>query len=134
MYKALRAALRTAAPPLLLLVALHPTQAEAQARGNRDKAPASSQVTLSVEVRAQIQDFYSSREASGAEVLPPGIRKRLERGKPLPPGIAKRTAPAELRSRVEIPEEYELVEVGVDVLLVEVATDIIHDVLMDIVR
>jgi hypothetical protein len=66
--------------------------------------------------------------------LPPGIRRNLARGKPLPPGIAKRNVPAELRSRVGIADGYELVEVGLDVFLVEVATSIIHDVLMDVIR
>jgi hypothetical protein len=68
------------------------------------------------------------------EALPPGIRKRLARGKPLPPGIAKKVAPAGLRSRVRLADGYALVEVGLDVLLVEVATSIVHDILTDAVR
>jgi hypothetical protein len=35
---------------------------------------------------------------------------------------------------VGIADGYELVEVGLDVFLVEVATSIIHDVLMDVIR
>jgi len=119
---------------LLALLVIAPVEAEAQGRGNRDRATTEAGVTLSVELRAQIGDFYSSRPESGVEALPPGIRRRLERGKPLPPGIAKRTAPPELRSHLHLPDGYEIIEVGLDVLLVEVATDIIHDVLMDIVR
>ena len=45
-----------------------------------------------------------------------------------------KSAPDELRAQVDLPEGYELVEVGLDVFLVEVATSIIHDVLMDIIR
>ena len=52
----------------------------------------------------------------------------------LPPGIAKQVAPAGLRSRVRLPDGYEIIEVGLDVLLVEIATSIVHDVLMDVVR
>ena len=66
--------------------------------------------------------------------MPPGIRRRLERGRPLPPGIAKKMPPPELQSRVELPAGFEIVEVGLDVLLVESATNIVHDVLQDIVR
>ena len=66
--------------------------------------------------------------------MPPGIRRNLERGKPLPPGIAKRTPPSDLQSRVRIPERFEIVEVGLDVFLVEVATGLIHDALMDVMR
>lgn len=91
-------------------------------------------VTLSPDMQVEIRDFYSTRNASGVKALPPGIRKRLTRGKPLPPGIAKRSVPAGLRPRLQLHAGYEIVEVGLDVLLVEVATDIVHDVLMDVVR
>lgn len=90
-------------------------------------------LTISIGDREEIRSFYGSRVAS-AEALPPGIRRNLARGKSLPPGIAKRSPPAELTSRVGVPSSYELVEVGLDVLLVEVATGIIHDVLMDVIR
>lgn len=119
---------------LSLLWAL-PASAEAQGRGNSDRAPAArTDVTLSVDLKAQIGSFYASRPETNVEALPPGMRRRLERGKALPPGIAKKTAPADLRSRIELPDGYEIVEVGVDVLLVEVATNIVHDILMDVVR
>ena len=68
------------------------------------------------------------------DALPPGIRKNLARGKPLPTGIAKKVAPAGLRSRVRVPDGYQIIEVGLDVLLVEIATSIVHDILMDAVR
>lgn len=91
-------------------------------------------VTLSAEMSTQIRSFYASRPASNVESLPPGIRRNLARGKPLPPGIAKRSAPPELASHVHVRDGYELVEVGVDVFLVEVATNVVHDVLMDVIR
>ncbi len=124
---------------LTLLPLFVPLQdVEAQGRGNRDRAVAASHsiggVTLTVEMRGQIQEYYSTRTASGAEALPPGIRRNLERGKPLPPGIAKKTSPPELVSRVALRDGYELVEVGLDVLLVEIATNVVHDVLMDVIR
>ena len=117
--------------PLLFASAL---EAEAQGRGNRGRGAAPAAVTLSVEVTAQIREFYASRPVSGAEALPPGIRRRLERGKPPPPGIAKKTAPPELHSLLELPGGYEIVEVGLDVFFVEVATGIIHDALLDLIR
>jgi len=135
----MRTVLRTSMASLALalpLLGLAPAQAAAQGRGNRDRGAvtATATVTLSTELKAEIGRYYASRPAAGVEALPPGIRRRLERGKPLPPGIAKKSAPPELRSRLEIPSGYEIVEVGLDVLLVEVATSIVHDVLMDIVR
>ena len=66
--------------------------------------------------------------------LPPGIEKNLARGKSLPPGIAKQYLPADLRhSLPAAPDGYERIIAGGKVLLVEVATQIIHDVLTDII-
>ncbi len=120
-------------PLLVVLALLVPTADEAAAQ-SRGGPGVTVSVELSTDVEARIRDFYASRPAVEAQALPPGIRRRLERGKALPPGIAKKTAPAELRSRVEVPAGYEIVEVGLDVLLVEVATSIVHDVLMDVIR
>lgn len=116
----------------LLPMLLAPGAVEAQNRGNR--AGDGARVELPVEVRTQVRDFYAQRGHTGAQALPPGIRRRLERGKPLPPGIAKKVAPQALLDRVTVPRGFELVEVGLDVLLVEVATSVVHDVLMDVVR
>lgn len=99
-----------------------------------DTAPTTNSVRISPEVRVRIQDYYASHHARGVESLPPGIRKRLARGKPLPPGIAKRALPSDLLSLVRVPRGYEVVEVGRDVLLVDVATHVVHDILRDAVR
>ena len=133
MHRTLRAVGTGLALALTVLCSV-PLEAQAQDRGNRGRQAASVGVTLSVEVKIQIREYYSSRPESGAEALPPGIRRKLERGKSLPCGVAKRSAPAELRSRIELTEGYELVEVGLDVFLVEVATNLIHDVLTDLIR
>jgi hypothetical protein len=66
--------------------------------------------------------------------LPPGIAKNLQRGKPLPPGIAKQHLPTGLVSALPAPPRgYERVIVDGRVLLVEIATQVIHDILMDAV-
>ena len=93
-----------------------------------------AEISFSVGDRDQIQAYYSSNPSPGLEALPPGIRKNLTRGKSLPPGITKRFPPDALRSSLSIPPQYEVVEVGWDVFLVEAATGIIHDVLMDVIR
>jgi hypothetical protein len=119
---------------MALLVAV-PLAAEAQGRGGGGRADGPSvQVEITATMESRVREFYSSRPAVDVESLPPGIRRNLERGKPLPPGIAKKAVPTELRSRVEVSDGFELVEVGLDVFLVEVATSIIHDVLMDVIR
>lgn len=65
--------------------------------------------------------------------LPPGIAKNLKRGKPLPPGIAKQTLPYDLQRQLPAPPNgYERIIVGGKLLLVELGTQIVHDVLMDL--
>ena len=110
-----------------------PVSGLAQGREKSVLETATVSVTLSSDMQVEIREFYSARGVSGVKSLPPGIRKRLARGKALPPGIAKQVVPEGLTSRIRLPSGYEVVEVGLDVLLVEVATDIIHDVLMDVV-
>ena len=67
--------------------------------------------------------------------LPPGIAKNLSRGKALPPGIAKQYLPDGLeRLLPPAPRGYERIVLDGKILLVEVATRIIHDVLLDAVK
>lgn len=126
--------------PFLLLAA---NSASAQGRGRgggggNDGGGASieftAEISFSVGDRGRIQAYYSSNPHPGIEALPPGMRKKLARGKALPPGIAKRFPPDGLRSSLSVPDRYEVVEVGWDVFLVEVSTGIVHDVLMDVIR
>ncbi|MFP3948735.1 MAG: anti-virulence regulator CigR family protein [Longimicrobiales bacterium] len=99
------------------------------------QADTSIDVTFSIEDRRAIEEYYTSLPSAPAlEALPPGIRKNLARGKPLPPGIARKTAPQDLVSRLSVPSGYDVVEVGLDVFLVEAATGIIRDGLMDVIR
>jgi len=64
--------------------------------------------------------------------LPPGIAKNLARGKPLPPGIAQQELPADLRRQLPLPPRgYERIVVAGKILLVEIATQIVRDVLKD---
>ena len=65
--------------------------------------------------------------------LPPGIARNLERGKTLPPGIAKRPLPDALERRLPPPPEgHERVIVDGRVLLIDIATGLIRDKLEDI--
>ncbi|UQI42643.1 anti-virulence regulator CigR family protein [Vreelandella venusta] len=68
-----------------------------------------------------------------AQPLPPGIQRNLERGKPLPPGIAKRFDDP-LASQLPHYPGYEWERVGADVVLIEAATRIVVDVLVDALR
>ncbi len=70
----------------------------------------------------------------GGKSLPPGIAKNLQRGKPWPPGIAKQVLPTSLIDLLPPPPHgYERVAIDGKVLLVEIATQIIHDVPEDLI-
>ncbi|MCG6957210.1 MAG: anti-virulence regulator CigR family protein [Gemmatimonadetes bacterium] len=118
----------------LSMLASIPARAGAQRRPNHATVEVTAGITLSVGQRESIRSYYLAHPQKGVKPLPPGIRKKLARGKPLPPGIAKQVAPEGLVRLVAVPPGYRLEEVGVDVLLVEVATGIVHDILMDVVH
>lgn len=69
---------------------------------------------------------------TGYGSLPPGIRKNLARGKPIPPGIAKRAVPGPMLSRLPRYPGYEWAVYGSDLVLVATATAIIADVFFDV--
>ena len=81
--------------------------------------------------RVPISNGKGKNKAKG---LPPGIAKNLARGKPLPPGIAKQVFPAGLIALLpQPPSGYERIIVDGKVLLVHIATRVIHDILVDII-
>jgi hypothetical protein len=91
-------------------------------------------------IRAYYRDNsadYSSQsknKGKGRKSLPPGIAKNLQRGKPLPPGIAKQVLPSGLIGLLPPPPHgFERVAIDGKVLLVEIATQVIHDVLEDLI-
>jgi len=104
--------------------------------------PSSSSTSVGVEVvftEDEIRIIRAYYETHGDSLqkrkrLPPGIAKNLARGKPLPPGIAKQSLPYGLQ--VELPPPpagYERIVVAGKVLLVEIATRVVHDILTEAV-
>lgn len=63
--------------------------------------------------------------------LPPGIQKNLARGKPLPPGIARKLD-GRLVGRLPHYDGYEWQQAGTDLLLVTIATGVIYEVLRNV--
>jgi hypothetical protein len=77
--------------------------------------------------RIAIEQHYT-----GYKALPPGITKNLARGKPLPPGIAKKTPRSEFVQRLPTYPDYEWKRCGTDLVLVQVATQVVAEVLANI--
>ena len=111
-------------------------------------APAPSSSTVGVEVVFSedeirtIRAYYEThgfesragkgKGKGGPQGLPPGIAKNLARGKPLPPGLAKESLPYDLQRQLPpLPRGYERVIVAGKILLIEVATQVVRDVLTD---
>ncbi len=66
--------------------------------------------------------------------LPPGLQRQLERNGRLPPGLEKRQFPTELRIQLPPPRRgTERVIIGNDAVLIEKATNIVLDVIHDVV-
>ena len=126
---------RTIATTVLVLMALFSAQTEASAE-------LGVKVTFSDGDIAIIGAWYRDQEhmqshgngGKKAKGLPPGIAKNLARGKPLPSGIAKKYLPDGLRQMLPAPPHgYERLIVDGKVLLVEIATHVIHDILVDVI-
>lgn len=84
--------------------------------------------------RDQGMPASNGRKGKQSKALPPGIARNLQRGKPLPPGIAKQALPSRLVQLLPpAPRGYERIVVAGKILLVEVATQVIHDVLEDVI-
>lgn len=101
---------------------------------------------ISVDVRfgkdeiSIIRDYYEDlgrkdrKDKHAGRGLPPGIAKNLARGKALPPGIAKQSLPPELLRRLpDAPDGHERIIVDGKVLLIEMTTQVVRDILTDVV-
>ena len=66
--------------------------------------------------------------------LPPGLQKQLDRNGRLPPGLQRRALPADLENRLPARTDSERVIVDNDVVLIEKGTDLVLDVIRDVVR
>lgn len=97
------------------------------------------EIVFSAVEKQIIRDYY--REHGGKQKgkgkpkgLPPGIVKNLQRGKPLPPGIAKQRLPDALNAKLPPPPKgHERIVIDGRILLVDIATRVIRDKLEEAV-
>ncbi|MCH9012429.1 MAG: hypothetical protein IIA68_05120 [Proteobacteria bacterium] len=66
--------------------------------------------------------------------LPPGLQKHIARTGRLPPGLEKRRLPGDLRSLLPIRSGQDYRVVGNDIVLIEIATELILDVMQGVLR
>ena len=97
----------------------------------RDRDTAGALVSAAIGFDAARRIALDNRY-TGYSALPPGIRKNLARGKPIPPGIAKRAVPGPMLAKLPRYPGYEWQILGSDLVLVATATAVIADVLFDV--
>jgi Ni/Co efflux regulator RcnB len=67
--------------------------------------------------------------------LPPGLEKQLQRNGTLPPGLVRNDLPLSLQNKLYPPRKgTKRILVGSDVVLIDTKTDLILDILHDVVR
>lgn len=67
------------------------------------------------------------------DTLPPGIQRRLARGRSLPPGIAKKISlPTQVNRYIDLRDDVQIIVVDRDVVVVDPVTDLIVDILRDV--
>ena len=77
--------------------------------------------------------FERSNSKSSYQSLPPGISKNLQRGKPLPPGIAKKFN-ADIENQLPYYPGKEWRQVGSDAVLIDATTSVVQEVMRDVLR
>jgi Ni/Co efflux regulator RcnB len=100
----------------------HANKGKNTAGSNWDRGPSVNRDSI-LGIIGGHRDYWNPGPA-----LPPGIQKKLARGKPLPPGIAKKLD-GRLVGRLPHYDGYEWQQVGVDLILVTLATGLIYEVL-----
>src|SRR5688572_15801450 len=104
---------------LLAAVPAMTAPADAKQKHQQQQSPDLMDVVFSEIEKRLIREYYAGQgHGVAADSLPPGIRKRLARGKGLPPGIAKKYLPSDLEGRLPPRAGIERRVIGSDVVLV----------------
>lgn len=120
---------------LSLLAAVPALTAPALAKQPQRQSPDLADVIFSEIEKRLIREYYAGQGHGAAPAnLPPGIRKRLARGKGLPPGIAKKYLPSDLEGRLPARAGVERRVIGSDVVLVAIATNLVLDIIFDAIK
>jgi Ni/Co efflux regulator RcnB len=124
----------TLAVALAVCGAAHATPPPGHGKPSKtDDADAPALVQPNVDYDA-IRQIAVSEHHTGYKGLPPGVAKNLARGKPLPPGIAKKMVPSTIVQHLPTYPNYEWTRCGADLVLIQIATRVVADVLTDIFK
>lgn len=81
-----------------------------------------------------LTDTVRTQIISQARALPPGIQKRLMKGKGLPPGIAKKwvALPKQVNTYINLPTYYDLVVIGSNLVLLDQTNEVVVDMIASV--
>ena len=103
---------------------------KAAKKGGGDETRPSAAISIGITVGAARDIAREAGLSPGSyQALPPGMYKRLAKGKPLPPGIAKKQVPPAMLSRLPAHPGHEWLVIGVDLVLVNIKTRLLIDIL-----
>jgi hypothetical protein len=122
-----------------------PTQTQGKANKGKSGDVSTGDLLLTIisaTERALIGDYVTKAKASSQGLppglagrpLPPGLRKHIERTGQLPPGLQKRVLPGDLRSRLPHRAGQDFRVVGNDIVLIEIATNLVLDIMQGVLR
>lgn len=111
-----------------------------EGKGKPDKFSTEASSESSLQLISPVIDYDHiraiavSQHQTGYKALPRGIAKNLARGKPLPPGIAKKALPTTMLHELPTYPDYEWKRCGADLVLVQITTQVVADVLANVFR
>ncbi len=122
-----------------------PTQTQGKAnKGQSDDVSTGALLVtiISAAERALIGDYVRKTEASpqglppglAGHPLSPGLQKHIDRTGRLPPGLEKRRLPSDLLGRLPSRAGQDYRVVGNDIMLIEIATGLILDIMQGVLR
>lgn len=113
------------------------SQQQGHSQQNGNKATGKKQKSYEQDYDEDYADIRRIFEQHGGlssyQGLPPGISKNLQRGKPLPPGIAKKFNPDIERQLPYYPGNVWR-QVGSDAVLIDATTSVVREVMKDVLR
>ena len=120
-----------------------PTYTQGKAKSDGVSTAALIATVISATERALIGDYVQKAKRSHnglppglakRDRLPPGLQKQIQRNGTLPPGLAKRGLPGDLRGRLPRRKGQDYRVVGSDIVLIETATNVVLDIMKNVLR
>lgn len=108
-----------------------PSEDKGKPKHQGDVTVALVQPTITQE---EVRRIVVAEQKTGYRRLPPGIVKNLARGKPLPKGLQKSKVPATIVQQLPAYPEYEWRRYGADLVLVQIATQVIAEIFSEVFR